>query len=128
MARWAKPATKDLAGRPVDATRHLPRRHQRHRHRRAAQLHPRPSPGQVHGQSGRKLLSYALNRSLQLSDESLVDQMKTSLAADGYRFRALVETIVTARSSRQAAESERSVAPTKPVAVQLIKASSRRRT
>jgi hypothetical protein len=42
----------------------------------------------------RKLLAYALNRSLQLSDESLVDQMKAGLAADGYRFRALVEAIV----------------------------------
>ncbi len=42
----------------------------------------------------RKMLAYALNRSLQLSDESLIDQMKTNLAADGYRFRALVETIV----------------------------------
>ena len=43
----------------------------------------------------RKLLAYALNRSLQLSDESLVDKMKTNgLAADGYRFRALVEAIV----------------------------------
>ena len=29
------------------------------------------------------------------SDESLVDKMKTRLAADGYRFRALVEAIVT---------------------------------
>jgi hypothetical protein len=42
----------------------------------------------------RKLLAYALNRSLQLSDESLVDKMKTSLAADGYRLRALVSAIV----------------------------------
>jgi hypothetical protein len=42
----------------------------------------------------RKLLSYALNRSLQLSDESLVDKMKTDLAANGYKFRALVEDIV----------------------------------
>jgi hypothetical protein len=39
-------------------------------------------------------LAYALNRSLQLSDESLVDQMKTALAADGNRFRALVGAIV----------------------------------
>ena len=43
----------------------------------------------------RKLLAYALNRSLQLSDESLVDKMKTGLAADGYRLRALVTAIVT---------------------------------
>ena len=42
----------------------------------------------------RKLLAYGLNRSLQLSDEALVDKMKANLAADGYRFRALVEAIV----------------------------------
>jgi hypothetical protein len=42
----------------------------------------------------RKLLSYALNRSLQLSDESLVDKMKAALTGDDYRFRALVEAIV----------------------------------
>ena len=46
------------------------------------------------GNLARKLLAYALNRSPQLSDESLVDKMKTNLAADGYKFRALVDTIV----------------------------------
>ena len=30
----------------------------------------------------------------QLSDEALVDKMKTNLAADGYKFRALVDTVV----------------------------------
>jgi hypothetical protein len=39
-------------------------------------------------------MAYALNRSPQLSDESLVDKMKTNLAADGYKFRSLVDTIV----------------------------------
>jgi hypothetical protein len=43
----------------------------------------------------RKLLAYGLGRSLQLSDESLVDKMNLHLAANGYRFSALVETIVT---------------------------------
>ena len=43
----------------------------------------------------RKLLAYALNRSLQLSDESLVQEMEAHLAENGYRFDALVETIVT---------------------------------
>jgi mono/diheme cytochrome c family protein len=42
----------------------------------------------------RKLLAFALNRSLQLSDESLVDKMNLHLAANGYRFSALVETVV----------------------------------
>jgi Protein of unknown function (DUF1592)/Protein of unknown function (DUF1588)/Protein of unknown function (DUF1587)/Protein of unknown function (DUF1595)/Protein of unknown function (DUF1585) len=42
----------------------------------------------------RKLLSYSLNRSLQLSDEALVDTMQTNLAAQGDRFDSLLETIV----------------------------------
>jgi hypothetical protein len=43
----------------------------------------------------RKLLAYSLNRSLQLSDEGLIDRMKSQLAANGYRFNTLIETIVT---------------------------------
>jgi hypothetical protein len=42
----------------------------------------------------RKLLAFALGRSLQLSDEGLLDRMKANLKKDDYRFRALVETIV----------------------------------
>ena len=43
----------------------------------------------------RKLLSYALGRSLLLSDKSTIEQMRDQLAADGHRFGSLVETIVT---------------------------------
>jgi len=43
----------------------------------------------------RKLLAFALNRSLQLSDEALIDQMRTRAAAAGYRFQTLVEAIVS---------------------------------
>jgi hypothetical protein len=43
----------------------------------------------------RKLLAYALNRSLQLSDESLIEGMEARLAANDYRFDSLVEAIVT---------------------------------
>jgi hypothetical protein len=43
----------------------------------------------------RKLLAYGLTRSLQLSDEALVERMKAKLKANGYRFDSLVETIVT---------------------------------
>jgi hypothetical protein len=86
---------KDLAGRPVDT----------------AVVYPGGTPGngldglkdfiREHRQDqfisnlSRKLLVYALNRSLQLSDESLVDQMDTQLATHDYRFNSLVETIVT---------------------------------
>jgi len=84
----------DMAGRPVDASATFP-----------GGVDATGVPGlqtyiREHRQDRyvenlcRKLLAYALNRSLQLSDESLVDQMKAGLAADGYRFRALVEAIV----------------------------------
>ncbi len=47
------------------------------------------------GNLSRKLLAFALNRSLQLSDESLIERMETQLAAKEYRFHSLVMTIVT---------------------------------
>jgi len=43
----------------------------------------------------RKLLAYALNRSLQLSDEAVVERMETRLAAKENRFSSLIDTIVT---------------------------------
>jgi hypothetical protein len=43
----------------------------------------------------RKLLSYALGRSLLPSDDPTIEQMRAKLAANGYRFNTLVETIVT---------------------------------
>ena len=43
----------------------------------------------------RKMLSYALGRTLLLSDDVAVDNMRAKLAANGYRFGSLVETIVT---------------------------------
>jgi hypothetical protein len=42
----------------------------------------------------RKLLAYALGRSLQPSDDATIAAMRTNLAQDGYRFGALVETII----------------------------------
>lgn len=86
--------TVDLAGRPVDT----------------AVTYPGGFPGvgieglktfiREHRQNefvdnlSRKLLVFALNRSLQLSDESLIDRMERNLAAKDYRFDTLVETIV----------------------------------
>jgi hypothetical protein len=45
----------------------------------------------------RKMLAYALGRSLQLSDEPLIRQMRSSLREDGYRFGGLIESIVISR-------------------------------
>lgn len=43
----------------------------------------------------RKLLAYALNRSLQLSDESLIGTMRLQAKDNDYRLNTLIETIVT---------------------------------
>ena len=87
--------TKDLGGRPVDVNA------------------PLPGGSQVAGFEGvqnfirehrqkdfldnlsRKLLAYGLSRSLLLSDEPTVERMETNLAASGYQFASLVETVVT---------------------------------
>lgn len=56
----------------------------------------------------RKVLAYALNRSLQLSDEPLIEKMQALAAANGYRFNSLVETIVTSPQflNKRVAEAE----------------------
>jgi Protein of unknown function (DUF1588)/Protein of unknown function (DUF1585) len=43
----------------------------------------------------RKLLAYALGRSLIPSDQATVEAMRARLSADGHRFGGLIETIVT---------------------------------
>jgi hypothetical protein len=59
----------------------------------------------------RKLLSYGLSRTLLPSDESLVGQMRTKLAADGYRFSSLIESIVTSPQFLEKRGSEQLVIP-----------------
>jgi hypothetical protein len=92
--------TKDLAGRPVDTAVTYPGgingvgfdglRDFIRDHRQ----------DQFLNNLCRKLLSYSLNRTLQLSDEALVDTMQTNLAAHGYGFDSMVETIVTSPQFR----------------------------
>jgi hypothetical protein len=48
----------------------------------------------------RKLLSYALGRSLMLSDDIAIDAMRAKLAKDAYRFDSLIESIVTSSQFR----------------------------
>jgi len=87
--------TRDLAGHPVDVRAEF------------------PGGGEGDGLEGirnyirehrqndfvdnlcRKMLAYALGRSLILSDDPLVDKMRATLAAHQYRFDTLVESIVT---------------------------------
>ena len=49
----------------------------------------------------RKLLGYALGRSVQLSDEPLLAEMQAELAAKDYRATAAIEAIVRSRQFRE---------------------------
>ena len=87
--------TKDLADRPVDINAVFPGGSQ------GAGIEGVQTFIRQHRQAdfvdsiSRKMLAYALNRSLQLSDEAVIERMKTTLAAKEYRIDSLVETIVT---------------------------------
>ena len=87
--------TKDLAGRPVDNNAVFPGGSQ------GAGFEGVLTYIRQHRQQDylnvlcRELLAYALSRSLMLSDEPAVERMQARLAANGYRFATLVETIVT---------------------------------
>jgi hypothetical protein len=52
-------------------------------------------------QFSRKLLGYALGRSVQLSDDPLLAEMQTDLAAHGYKINTAVEKIVLSRQFRE---------------------------
>jgi hypothetical protein len=87
--------SNDLAGRPVDANAVFPGGSQ------GAGLEGVENYIREHRQAdfidnlSRKLLSYALSRSLQLSDESVIERMKSALQAKKYRVDSLVDIIVT---------------------------------
>ena len=49
----------------------------------------------------RKLLGYSLGRAVQLSDETLLKDMQTQLAANDYRINTAIEMIVRSRQFRE---------------------------
>ncbi|MSU62898.1 MAG: DUF1592 domain-containing protein [Pedosphaera sp.] len=85
----------DLAGRPVDTHAKFPGgaegagldglRHYLHNHRQDEFL----------DNLCRKLLSYALGRTLLISDDVTIANMRAKLETNGNRFGSLIETIVT---------------------------------
>ena len=98
--------TKDLAGRAVDTQRDFPGGSQ------GAGLEGLQSYIRAHREKDfvdnlcRKMLVYALGRSLMLSDEPLIERMNAKLAAERYRMGALIETIVTSPQFLKNANTE----------------------
>jgi hypothetical protein len=87
--------SKDLAGRPVDTQAVFPGGSEGSGFEGVQNFIREHRQQDFIDNLGRKLLAYSLGRSLLLSDEPMVERMSTRLAANGYRFSSLVETIVT---------------------------------
>ncbi|HWY86480.1 MAG TPA: DUF1592 domain-containing protein, partial [Gemmataceae bacterium] len=86
---------KDLGGRPVEIRATFPDGKDRSGlEGLRAYLHDKRQDDFVDNLC-KKLYSYALGRGLMLSDRKALGAMKTKLAADGYAFGSLVESIVT---------------------------------
>jgi len=111
--------TKDLAGRPVDTMVQYPGGSTRDGVAGLQAFIKEHRQKEYVTNISRKLLAYALNRSLQLSDESIVERMTAQAPTTGYRFGNLVETIVTSPQflNRRVAEqhelTEQRTPPTK---------------
>ena len=105
--------TKDLAGRPVDTNAAFPGGSQGSGYEGVLAYIREHREKDYVDNLCRKLLAYAVSRSLMLSDEPIIEQMKTNLAANGNRFDSLVETIVTSpqflnrRTSESASEAKK---------------------
>src|SRR5262249_32319673 len=86
--------TKDLAGRPIDTKAVFPGSSQGAGLEGVETYIKERRQADFVDNLSRKLLTYALNRSLQFSDEAILDKMKARLTASHYKFDSLVEAIV----------------------------------
>jgi hypothetical protein len=92
--------SKDLAGRIIDATADLPGGVKANGFEGVLAYIKEHRQSDYLDNLSRKLLAFALNRSLLLSDDLTVQRMDTRLAATGYRFDTLVDAIVTSPQFR----------------------------
>ena len=89
--------TKDLAGRAIDASATFPGGLQGSGFRGVQAYIKAKRQQDFLDNISRKLLSYALSRRLQFSDEPVIAEMTARMNATGHRFGSLVETIVSSR-------------------------------
>jgi len=86
---------KDMAGRPVDTKATFPGGYEGDGVQDLRMYIHNKRENDFLDNIARKTAAYALGRSLQLSDELLIDEMKARLTAGNNHFSALVETIVS---------------------------------
>jgi hypothetical protein len=95
-----KRRTKDMGGKPVDFSAPFPDGSERVGMRGLQEMLHQKREKDFIDNFCRKLLSYGLGRTLLPSDEPTLTTMRQRLAGGGYRFTALVDTIVTSRQFR----------------------------
>jgi mono/diheme cytochrome c family protein len=92
-----KPRTRDLAGRPVDARATFPKGIKGEGLQGMRKyIRDHREDDFVRGFVS-KLLAYALGRSLALSDDILIEEIRSKLARDGCCFETVIGSIVTSR-------------------------------
>jgi hypothetical protein len=89
-----KGRTKDLAGRPIDNLVRLPTGEMAHGIPEFSEYLVAERKNEFIHTLCKKLLGFALGRSLELSDRALIEKMQDELKQNDYRFTSLVETIV----------------------------------
>jgi hypothetical protein len=89
-----KTRTKDLAGRAVDNVVRLPSGEEAHGVPQFLQYLQANQTNDYINTLCHKFLGYALGRSLEVSDQELLDKMQSDLQRDNYRFTTLFETVV----------------------------------
>jgi hypothetical protein len=87
--------TRDLGGRPVDERALFPDGKERSGPDGLRRYLAEQRQDEFLDNLCRKLLSYALGRTLIVSDDATVRTMRARLSAEGYRFGSLIESIVT---------------------------------
>jgi hypothetical protein len=87
--------TRDLGGRPVETKATYPDGNERTGLDGLRRYLNEKRREEFINNLCRKLLAYALGRTLLPSDKATIEKMRERLAKDGYRFENLVETIVT---------------------------------
>jgi hypothetical protein len=89
-----KSRAKDLAGRPIDNLVRLPTGKEAHGIPEFSNYLVAERKTEFTHTLCKKLLGFALGRSLELSDRALEEEMQDSLKRNDYHFTCLVETIV----------------------------------
>ena len=109
--------SKDLAGRPVDASAVYPGGFTGDGFAGLQNFIREHRQNEFINNLCRKLLTYSLNRTLQLSDEALIDRMKSNLAQQDNHFDTLVETIVLSPQFRNKRAPAPETRPTTQIAL-----------